>query len=34
VIRQTKREETRSKRIATSLEWLAEGKRLNWNYER
>lgn len=29
-----KRDETRAKRIATTLEWLAEGKRMNWKYER
>jgi hypothetical protein len=28
-----KREETRAKRIAQALEWLAEGKRRNWKYE-
>ena len=28
-----KREATRAKRIATSVEWLAEGKRRNWKYE-
>jgi uncharacterized protein YdeI (YjbR/CyaY-like superfamily) len=29
-----KRDETRRKRIATTLEWLAEGKSLNWKYEK
>jgi uncharacterized protein YdhG (YjbR/CyaY superfamily) len=29
-----KREETRKKRIATTIEWLAEGKPRNWKYER
>jgi uncharacterized protein YdeI (YjbR/CyaY-like superfamily) len=29
-----KREETRVKRIAQTLEWLAAGKRRNWKYER
>jgi hypothetical protein len=29
----SKRDETRSKRLAQSLEWLAEGKRRNWKYE-
>jgi uncharacterized protein YdeI (YjbR/CyaY-like superfamily) len=29
-----KREETRRKRLATTLEWLAEGKSQNWRYER
>ncbi len=28
-----KREETRDKRIAQAVEWLAEGKRRNWKYE-
>ena len=32
-ITQAKREETRTKRIAQSLEWLAEGKKRNWKYE-
>ena len=29
-----KREETRAKRLATTLEWLAEGKRRHWKYEK
>ena len=29
-----KREETRSKRIATALQWIVEGKSRNWKYER
>jgi uncharacterized protein YdeI (YjbR/CyaY-like superfamily) len=29
-----KRAETRAKRIAQAAEWLGEGKRLNWRYER
>jgi uncharacterized protein YdeI (YjbR/CyaY-like superfamily) len=29
-----KREETRAKRLGQALEWLAEGKRRNWKYER
>jgi uncharacterized protein YdeI (YjbR/CyaY-like superfamily) len=29
-----KREGTRAKRILTSIEWLAEGKRKNWKYEK
>lgn len=29
-----KTEETRQKRLATSVEWLAEGKSRNWKYER
>ena len=28
-----KRPETRAKRLATTLEWLAEGKARNWKYE-
>lgn len=28
-----KQEGTRQKRIATAIEWLAEGKRRNWKYE-
>ena len=30
---EAKREETRAKRVATTLEWLAEGKSRNWKYE-
>jgi uncharacterized protein YdeI (YjbR/CyaY-like superfamily) len=33
-IAEAKREETRNKRIKQALEWLAEGKRRNWKYER
>lgn len=33
-ITEAKRPETRQKRLATTLEWLAEGKRRNWKYER
>lgn len=33
-ITEAKRDETRARRIAQSLEWLAEGKRRNWKYER
>lgn len=29
-----KTEETRNKRMNTALEWMAEGKGLNWRYER
>jgi uncharacterized protein YdeI (YjbR/CyaY-like superfamily) len=29
-----KRAETRAKRLAQAVEWLAEGKRRNWKYER
>lgn len=31
-ITEAKREETRQKRVATALEWLAEGKPRNWKY--
>lgn len=30
---EAKRPETRAKRIATAVEWLAEGKRRHWKYE-
>ena len=33
-ITEAKREETRAKRIAQALEWLAEGKKRNWKYEK
>jgi len=33
-IAEAKQDSTRSKRIATAVEWLAEGKRRNWKYER
>jgi uncharacterized protein YdeI (YjbR/CyaY-like superfamily) len=33
-ITDAKRDETRVKRIGQALEWLAEGKRRNWKYER
>ena len=29
-----KREATRAKRVATAAEWIAEGKRRNWKYEK
>ena len=29
-----KREETRAERLATAVEWLAEGKRRHWKYEK
>jgi hypothetical protein len=32
-IAEAKRDETRDKRIAQALQWLAEGKRRNWKYE-
>lgn len=30
---EAKREETRAKRLAQAVEWMAEGKRRNWKYE-
>lgn len=33
-ITEAKRPETRAKRLATTLEWLAAGKARNWQYER
>lgn len=33
-IAEAKRDETRAKRIATAVEWLSEGKRRNWKYEK
>ena len=32
-IAEAKQDATRRKRIATAIEWLAEGKRRNWKYE-
>jgi uncharacterized protein YdeI (YjbR/CyaY-like superfamily) len=32
-IAEAKRAETRDKRIATALEWIAEGKQRNWKYQ-
>lgn len=32
-INEAKTEPTRDKRVATTVEWLAEGKRRNWKYE-
>jgi uncharacterized protein YdeI (YjbR/CyaY-like superfamily) len=32
-IAEAKQDATRQKRIATAVEWLAEGKRRNWRYE-
>lgn len=32
-ITEAKRDETRQKRLSTTLEWLAEGKSRNWKYE-
>ena len=33
-VTEAKRPETRSKRIAQAVEWMAEGKRRNWKYEK
>ncbi len=33
-ITDAKREETRARRMATAVEWLSEGKSMNWKYER
>jgi uncharacterized protein YdeI (YjbR/CyaY-like superfamily) len=33
-ISEAKQDSTRTKRIATAVEWLSEGKRRNWKYER
>ncbi len=33
-VTEAKTDETRKKRLATSMEWLAEGKSRNWKYER
>jgi uncharacterized protein YdeI (YjbR/CyaY-like superfamily) len=33
-IADAKRAETRDKRIATAMEWIAEGKQRNWKYQR
>jgi uncharacterized protein YdeI (YjbR/CyaY-like superfamily) len=32
-VAEAKQDATREKRIATAVEWLAEGKRRNWKYE-
>ena len=32
-ITESKRDETRTRRLAQSVEWIAEGKRRNWKYE-
>jgi uncharacterized protein YdeI (YjbR/CyaY-like superfamily) len=32
-VSEAKRDETRSKRLAQTIEWLAEGKRRHWKYE-
>ena len=33
-ITEAKTDATRDKRLATTLEWLSEGKRRNWKYEK
>jgi uncharacterized protein YdeI (YjbR/CyaY-like superfamily) len=33
-ITEAKRPETRASRLATTLEWLAEGKQRNWKYQK
>jgi uncharacterized protein YdeI (YjbR/CyaY-like superfamily) len=33
-IDEARRPETRARRIATAIEWMAEGKGRNWKYER
>jgi uncharacterized protein YdeI (YjbR/CyaY-like superfamily) len=33
-ITEAKREETRAKRLAQAVEWMAEGKRRHWKYEK
>lgn len=33
-ITEAKAEETRNKRMATAIEWISEGKRRNWKYEK
>lgn len=33
-ITEAKRDETRAKRIAQTIEWLSEGKKRNWKYEK
>jgi uncharacterized protein YdeI (YjbR/CyaY-like superfamily) len=33
-ISEAKTEDTRNKRLATAIEWIAEGKARNWKYER
>jgi uncharacterized protein YdeI (YjbR/CyaY-like superfamily) len=32
-IADAKRPETRNKRIATAIDWIAEGKQRNWKYQ-
>ena len=31
---EAKRAETRAKRVAQAVDWMAEGKRRNWKYEK
>lgn len=33
-VNSAKRDETRARRIATAIEWIAEGKKQNWRYEK
>jgi uncharacterized protein YdeI (YjbR/CyaY-like superfamily) len=33
-IAEAKQDATRQKRIATAVEWIGEGKRRNWKYEK
>ena len=33
-IAEAKQDATRQKRLETAVEWLSEGKRRNWKYER
>jgi len=33
-IGEAKRDETRDSRVATAIEWISEGKRRNWKYEK
>jgi uncharacterized protein YdeI (YjbR/CyaY-like superfamily) len=33
-VSEAKREETKAKRVAQAIEWIAEGKTRNWKYER
>jgi len=33
-VSEAKREDTRAKRVAQAIEWIAEGKTRNWKYER
>jgi uncharacterized protein YdeI (YjbR/CyaY-like superfamily) len=32
-ITEAKREETKAKRVAQAVEWIAEGKQRNWKYQ-